>query len=66
MFEFFEKIVEGVGFKLVSDFSSKIYDWIKKVRKNAENENNDNNIATSGNGSQVATSGYDSQVRMAN
>lgn len=33
MFEFFEKIVEGVGFKLVSDFSSKIYDWIKEVRK---------------------------------
>ena len=62
MFEFFEKIVEGVGFKLVSDFSSKIYDWIKEVRKNAENKSNDNNIATSGDYSKVATSGDYSKV----
>ena len=59
---FLKKIVEGVGFKLVSDFSSKIYDWIKEVRKNAENKSNDNNIATSGDNSQVATSGDNSQV----
>ncbi len=62
MFNFFEKVAEGIGFKLISDFSSKIYDWIKEINKNAENNSNENNIATSGNSSQVATSGYSSQV----
>ena len=62
MFDFFEKIAEGIGFKLISDFSGKIYDWIKEINKNAKNNSNENNIATSGNYSQVATSGYNSQV----
>ena len=62
MFDFFEKIAEGIGFKLISDFSGKIYDWIKEINKNAENNSNENNIATSGDDSQVATSGDDSQV----
>ncbi len=62
MFNFFEKIAEGIGFKLISDFSGKIYDWIKEINKNAENNSNENNIATSRDYSQVATSGDDSQV----
>ena len=62
MFDFFEKVAEGIGFKLISDFSSKIYDWVKEINKNAENKSNENNIATSGDDSQVATSGNNSQV----
>ena len=62
MFDFFEKVAEGIGFKLISDFSSKIYDWIKEINKNAENNSNQNNIATSGYSSQVATSGDGSKV----
>lgn len=73
MFEFFEKTSEGIGFRLVSDFTNKVkvYDWIKEVKKGAENKEDDNNIATSGDlskvatsgdGSQVATSGYSSQI----
>ena len=62
MFELFEKISEGIGFRSVSDFTNKVYDWIKEVKKGAENKENDNNIATSGNGSKVATSGYSSRV----
>ena len=61
MFEFFEKIAEGIGFKLVSNFSEKVIDWIKEIRENAENKEDDN-IATSGYGSKVATSGNESQV----
>ena len=62
MFDFFEKVAEGIGFKLISDFSSKIYDWIKEINKNAENNSNQNNIATSGDSSKVATSGDGSKV----
>ena len=62
MFDFFEKIAEGIGFKLISDFSGKIYDWIKEINKNAENNSNENNIATSGDRSKVATLGNYSQV----
>ena len=62
MFELFEKISEGIGFRLVSDFTNKVYDWIKEVKKGAENKEDDNNIATSGNYSQIATSGYGSQI----
>ena len=62
MFNFFEKIAEGIEFKLISDFSGKIYDWIKEINKNAENNSNENNIATSGDYSKVATSGNDSKV----
>ena len=62
MFELFEKISEGIGFRSVSDFTNKVYDWIKEVKKGAENKEDDNNIATSGDWSKVATSGYYSQV----
>lgn len=30
MFELFEKISEGIGFRLVSDFTNKVYDWRKE------------------------------------
>ena len=62
MFDFFENIAEGIGFKLISNFSEKLIDWIKKVRANAKNNEDENNIATSGDNSQVATSGDNSQV----
>lgn len=30
MFKLFEKIAEGIGFRLVSDFTNKVYDWRKE------------------------------------
>lgn len=56
MFDLFEKITKGIGFRLVSDFTNKVYDWIKEVKKGIENKEDDNNIATSGYNLQVATS----------
>lgn len=31
MFEFFEKIAEGIGFKLIDNFSDKVTEWIKGI-----------------------------------
>ncbi len=61
MFNFFEKIAEGIGFRLISDFNDKVIDFIKNVRENAKNKDEDV-VAISGNHSKVATSGYYSQV----
>jgi hypothetical protein len=62
MFEFFEKIAEGIGFKLIDNLSDKIVEFFKDVKENAENKDDENKVATSGDGSQVATSGNDSKV----
>ena len=34
MFDFFEGLIEKLGVKLISDFTDKIYDWIKDIKKN--------------------------------
>ena len=71
MFELFEKIAEGIEFKIASNFSEKVVNFIRDVKKNASNSEdgsriatsgNNSQIATSGNNSQIATSGYDSQI----
>ena len=36
MFNFFEKIAEGIGFKLINNFSDKVTEWIKNVFKECE------------------------------
>ena len=59
MFEF-EKIAEGIGFKLISDFNDKLIDFIKDVSKKAEEDGQ----ATSGYYSKVATSGDYSKVEI--
>ena len=33
MFDFFEGLIEKLGFKLVSDFTEKLIDFIKDVKK---------------------------------
>lgn len=60
MFNFFEKIIEGIGFKIISDFNDKVFEFIKNVNK--EGSNNNEKVATSGYYSKVATSGNYSQV----
>ena len=60
MFDFFEKVATGIGFKLIDNFSDKVAEWIREMFKKTEED--ENNIATSGDRSQVATSGYRSQV----
>ena len=62
MFEFFEKIAEEIGFRLVGDFSNKVYKWIKEIKKNAENKDDENNIATSGYSAQIGSSGNSAQI----
>ena len=42
MFDFFEGLIEKLGVKLISDFTDKIYDWIKDIKKNSNGDNNDN------------------------
>lgn len=36
MFEFFEEIIEKLEVKLITDFSSKLYDFILNVKKESE------------------------------
>ena len=67
MFEFFEWIIEKLGVKLISDFSSKLYDWIVDTQKNSKDSNNDkgqdySQIGSSGNYSQIGSSGYRAQI----
>lgn len=60
MFEFFERLIEKLEFKLVSDFTEKLIDFIKDVKKNSNGDNNDKNdkggyfakIGSSGNSAQ--------------
>ena len=76
MFEFFEGIIEKVGIKLVSDFTEKIIDFIKDIKENSKESNNDKGISfikigssgyraqigSSGDGAQIGSSGYGAQI----
>ena len=67
MFEFFKGMIEGLGFKLISDFSDKLYDWIKEAIKNSDKDNNDNGqdsakIGSSGDYAQIGSSGYYAKI----
>ena len=67
MFDFFEGLIEKLGVKLISDFTDKIYDWIKDIKKNSNGDNNDNGedsakIGSSGNYAQIGSSGYSAKI----
>ena len=67
MFEFFEKVVEGISIKLISDFTEKLAEFIKSVKKNSDGGVNDNGkdfvkIGSSGDGAQIGSSGYRAQI----
>ena len=76
MFEFFEGLIEKLGIKLITDFSSKLLDFIKDVRSNSTSSNNDNGnnsaqigssgdsakIGSSGDYAQIGSSGYYAQI----
>ena len=59
MFEFFEKIATGIGFKLIDNFSDKVAEWIKGVFENCKEVDGGYGAknASSGNGDQNASSG---------
>ena len=42
MFNFFEGMIEKIGVKLVSDFTSKLIEFIHGVVSNKNNNNDDN------------------------
>ena len=58
MFDFFEGLIEKIGIKLVSNFTSKLIDFINNVKKNSNYEDNDNG----GDGAQIGSSGYWAQI----
>lgn len=64
MFDFFEGIIEKLGVKLITDFSSKLLDFIKDVRSNSTGSNNNDNgerdaqIGSSGYFAKIGSSGY--------
>ena len=67
MFEFFKGMIEKVGVKLVSDFTEKLIDFIKGIKENSEESDNDNGndfikIGSSGDGAQIGSSGYGAQI----
>ena len=39
MFDFFEKVAKGIGFKLIDNFSDKVEEWIKGIFENCQNRN---------------------------
>ena len=54
MFDFFEETIEKLGFKLISNFTEKLIDFIRDVKRNSDNENRDDcfgeaQIGSSGN-----------------
>ena len=68
MFDFFEGLIEKLGVKLISDFTDKIYDWIKDIKKNSNGDNNDNGedsakIEISGDNSIGFACGYKSMIK---
>ena len=54
MFDFFEKVAKGIGFKLIDNFSDKVEEWIKGIFENCQN-------ASSGDYAKNASSGYGAQ-----
>ena len=66
MFNFFEGMIEKIGVKLVSDFTSKLIDFIHGVVSNKNNNNDEGEdffkIGSSGNGAQIGSSGDGAQI----
>ena len=67
MFDFFEGLIEKIGVKLISDFTNKLYDWIKDIKNNSKGENNDDGfnsaqIGSSGDSAQIGSSGDYAQI----
>ena len=67
MFDFFEGLIEKLGVKLISDFTEKLIDFIKDVKKNSNGDNNDNSgdsaqIGSSGNYAKIGSSGDYAQI----
>ena len=63
MFDFFEKVATGIGFKLIDNFSDKVTDWIKEIFKKCEEVDSGYNSqnASSGDYAKNASSGYNAQ-----
>ncbi len=76
MFEFFEGLIEKLGVKLISNFTDKLFDFIKEVKEKSTGENNDNGkrsaqigssgdyakIGSSGDSAKIGSSGYSAKI----
>jgi len=60
MFDFFEKIATGIGFKLIDNFSDKVAEWIKGIFENCKEVDSGDcaQNASSGDYAKNASSGY--------
>ena len=58
MFDFFEDLIEKLGIKLISDFGSKLFDWITDIKKETNEEKNNND----GDRARIGSSGYYAQI----
>lgn len=58
-----KKIAEGIGFKLINNFSDKVTEWIKNVFKECEEVDSGYYAqnASSGDNAQNASSGYNAK-----
>jgi hypothetical protein len=61
MFEFFEGLIENLGLKLVSDFTDKLFDFIKNS-KNKDKDGDSAQIGSSGYSAQIGSSGNYAQI----
>jgi len=67
MFEFFEEMIEQLWFKLVSNFTDRLFNWIKDIKNNSKEENSDSSgdraqIGSSGDEAQIGSSGDEAQI----
>ena len=67
MFNFFEGLIEKLGVRLVSDFTEKLINFIRNLKQNSNNENNDNGgdfaqIGSSGDRAKIGSSGDFAQI----
>ena len=67
MFEFFEGLIEKLGIRLVGDFSEKLIDFIRNVKQNSNDENNDNGgdnaqIGSNGNFAKIGSNGDSAKI----
>ena len=67
MFNFFEGLIENLGVRLVGNFTEKLINFIRDIKQNSTNENNDKGgdstqIGSSGDSTQIGSSGDSTQI----
>lgn len=69
MFDFFEDLIGNLGVKLISDFGSRLYDFICETKKNSKRDLNGNGencarIGSSGHDARIGSSGGSAKINI--